>query len=669
MDTYRTLLESSERSGQFNVAPPQFRILWPTQMGLSPRDYGLPDGAKLTIVDLPGLKYVGDNNNGQVMQEQARKAFCIIAYNSLETDPRKQEALLGEVVDQVKELGGSPARMLFVLNKIDVFRTEHDPKAKEDHFTHRITGQIRNRVSEALPDYAEVAHGITPIGLSSEPALFAMKARNVQPGEAIPILKDLQTHYAAMFRGDAFDDLPRRPEYWSDAQRRWLLDEALQQSRFPTFRSTLATHISNNLPEMLLPELVQPASQAAYATLKDIDALREAYQLGSKAAAIKATKNLEELYQRIQHQQKEAMGVLDPFHRLQRVDAENPSCAENIRSACEDIKNNIQSFTGISDYKVLDGLWLAVDDITADPIHRLFAHVDQRMRGEIETDQVIEATRAAGPLYHAIDALRAGLYGRSFQQERIRFEAAETNQVRQALADFARALTDVTTSLIAREATIQGERLKAMLEACVDTLVDTLEQKLLLDLETAGFPGLSGVFRGEFNISTPKLPPTTFEPDISKWRETHTETILETRRVNRRSWRRLWLWRSEVEETYPVEKKTERDGIEVSGLRGILQGFANGMETSKMDDAMSAWLGDTLQELDRSLSQRLEAGVTTYRQTFLLRKEEIARGTQESLIIATTVETEVRRAKDAIREAYRPIEDDMADVVVGLGAS
>ncbi len=139
MQSYRDLLsDASPASPSNNIEPPRFRITWPTRLGQSPHRFGLPANADITIVDLPGLKYVDDEVNGGVVREQARKALCVVAYNSFETDPRKQDALLRQIVDQVKALGGSPARMLFVLNRIDAFRTDSDPEASERAFCDRV---------------------------------------------------------------------------------------------------------------------------------------------------------------------------------------------------------------------------------------------------------------------------------------------------------------------------------------------------------------------------------------------------------------------------------------------------------------------------------------------------------------------------------------------------
>jgi len=82
-------------------------------------------------MDLPGLAFVGDQGNANVIK-QCREALCLVTYNSEETDPQKVSNLLQEVVQQVKELRGTPARMLFILNKIDVFRRDGNNWTKSE---------------------------------------------------------------------------------------------------------------------------------------------------------------------------------------------------------------------------------------------------------------------------------------------------------------------------------------------------------------------------------------------------------------------------------------------------------------------------------------------------------------------------------------------------------
>ena len=165
-------------------ACPRSELEYPTYVGGAPDVLGLPADCGFRVLDLPGLKYVGDPLNSAVIRE-SRDALCLVTYNSEETDEGKQEALLDQIVAQVKELGGSPVRMLFVLNRIDAARRDlkigEDWRPREDAFVDRIAGRIRHRLATALPEYADDVRALDVIRLSTQPALLAHLMRGA-PG-------------------------------------------------------------------------------------------------------------------------------------------------------------------------------------------------------------------------------------------------------------------------------------------------------------------------------------------------------------------------------------------------------------------------------------------------------------------------------------------------------
>jgi hypothetical protein len=101
-----------------------------------------------------------------------------VTYNAASTNPRTREELLGQVVTQVKNLGGSPARMLFVANRIDEFRRDEDWKASERAFLEALTVDTRARVKHELPEHARAAEGLRILPLSSEAAMAAELLRS-----------------------------------------------------------------------------------------------------------------------------------------------------------------------------------------------------------------------------------------------------------------------------------------------------------------------------------------------------------------------------------------------------------------------------------------------------------------------------------------------------------
>ncbi|MEH2110606.1 dynamin family protein [Nostoc sp.] len=141
------------REKQANLACPQSTIYYPFRL-IKESKLELPRGVKVRILDLPGLAYVGDEGNANVIK-QCREALCLVTYNSAETDKEKVRSLLQEVVEQVKDLGGSPARMLFILNRIDVFRADRNWPETETRFVENAIRSIKYELSEQLKEYTE----------------------------------------------------------------------------------------------------------------------------------------------------------------------------------------------------------------------------------------------------------------------------------------------------------------------------------------------------------------------------------------------------------------------------------------------------------------------------------------------------------------------------------
>jgi len=169
------------------IACPQSTVHYPFRL-LKESKLELPRGTRVRVMDLPGLAYVGDEGNTNVIK-QCREALCVVTYNSAETDPQRVRSLLLEVVEQVKDLGGSPARMLFVLNRIDVFRADRNWIEAENYFVENAINNIKNDLTEQLKEYTEEIKSIQVVKLSSWPALLALQIKNNDEAYSVEVSK------------------------------------------------------------------------------------------------------------------------------------------------------------------------------------------------------------------------------------------------------------------------------------------------------------------------------------------------------------------------------------------------------------------------------------------------------------------------------------------------
>lgn len=262
-DVMVTYLEVRNREGSSNgyepadlVAPPIFEIQYPTWIGNHPEKLGLPTGCRFRLLDLPGMKFIGDESNLRVIREYVKEALCLVTYNSAETDPTRQKALLEQVVQEVKHLGGSPARMLFILNRIDEFAKDFKGQSNEEAFALRMTESIKKILADSLPEYSTDIAKISPLPLSTLPALFALRLRNGLGASAKYDATKLLKHFNFLIPEDVLEDLPYKPEKWTEHQCRRVGEAVWVTSRAGAFFDALSKHIRHNLPHLLITPLV-----------------------------------------------------------------------------------------------------------------------------------------------------------------------------------------------------------------------------------------------------------------------------------------------------------------------------------------------------------------------------------------------------------------------------
>jgi GTPase Era involved in 16S rRNA processing len=248
------------REKQPNLACPQSTIFYPFRL-LKESQLELPQGTRVKILDLPGLAYVGDRGNADVIK-QCREALCIVTYNSAETDAHKVKSLLQEVVQQVKDLGGSPARMLFTLNRIDVFRADKNWPETENRFVEKAIRDIKNELTEQLKEYTEDIEKLQVIKLSTWPALLALQIQNNDDIYSAEACKKADNNFNGLIE-DILEDLPRNVQKWSRHDRNRVAEALWQESYAEEFQQHLKEHINQHFPQLVIPQAIERFNVAA----------------------------------------------------------------------------------------------------------------------------------------------------------------------------------------------------------------------------------------------------------------------------------------------------------------------------------------------------------------------------------------------------------------------
>jgi GTPase Era involved in 16S rRNA processing len=252
---YQAMISYIDNRGkQPNLACPQSIIRYPFRL-LKKAKLNLTRGTRVRIMDLPGLAYVGDEGNASIIR-QCREALCIVTYNSAETDLQRVRSLLQEVVEQVKDLGGSPARMLFVLNRIDVFQEDKNPAETERRFVTDAVLNIKKELTEKLKEYTEEIENLQVVKLSTRPALLALQIASNDDVYSTEACRKAKKFCGALIE-DILEDLVGNPQKWSSHDRNRVAEALWQKSYAEEFQQNLRNHITRHFPELVIPQAIE----------------------------------------------------------------------------------------------------------------------------------------------------------------------------------------------------------------------------------------------------------------------------------------------------------------------------------------------------------------------------------------------------------------------------
>lgn len=258
---YQAMISYIEnRETQPNLACPQSTITYPFRL-LKESQLQLPKGTRVRILDLPGLAYVGDQGNANVIK-QCREALCIVTYNSAETDSQKVKSLLQEVVQQVKDLGGSPARMLFALNRIDVFRADRNWPETENRFVEKAIRDIKHELTERLKEYTEEIEKLEVVKLSTWPALLSLQIQNQDDIYSAEACKKADNNFNGLIE-DILEDLPRNTQKWNRHDKNRVAQALWEKSYGEEFQENLREHINKHFPQLVIPQIIERFNIAA----------------------------------------------------------------------------------------------------------------------------------------------------------------------------------------------------------------------------------------------------------------------------------------------------------------------------------------------------------------------------------------------------------------------
>jgi predicted GTPase len=597
---------------QTGLDPPLFRVRFPLRIGTQADRCGLPDGSRIVVLDLPGLNYVGDKSNGDVIRELCRQALCLVTINSEATDPKARAALVQQVVEEVRKLRGSPARMLFIANRFDVFQRDKCPDEQSRKFVDSLQRDIRQRVAEVLPEWREEAAKLAVIPFSSEPALYGLQVAEGTEDEQAAALERLDRFYSFLVPDHIRDLLPRVVSKATSEQRRSVALAVAQTSYGTQFREAFERHVACNLPMLLLPQHLAKIRDALVHPLTAVDSEVNARiasarnRCDEEIARIEAAANgLQALRDRIRQQ-------LEPLSSHQK--GSGGTARERLAQAATEVAKR----TKVGD-DVLAPLmrWIGALEAAADA---LLDEVRRALCGEDLKGPSVRGlpTGTRNQLSVACEALSQCGYSADFARKGGRITRTgsgakdQLRQIRSALRNLGRAVVPAIKAILQERCSIEAESICSALERLFAHQNRALIQeaaRLAPELRGLQLP-LSTIDRIDERLSWSIE--VSLDVDLTtttRRQQTGTETVTRSKR----QWYTLWIWKKEWEEEIPIYGDVEYHHLDVPSVSDLCGGIYEQFLAAKPEETFLLWLDRQLDKFHDRVRAFHEERVAEYK--------------------------------------------------------
>jgi hypothetical protein len=583
MDAYRQLREEHRE-------PPAPRVIlqYPTRIGMRPELVGLSKGFQVRIIDLPGFKYVADEHNRQVIRSEIRPALCLMTYNSEECDPVKQQVLLDEIVDQVRELRGSPARMLFILNRIDVFRRDRDWRERMHEFCDKTMQKVRRSIAAALPEYGNQAAQLHGQPLSTGPALYAYQALTSPHERAILALERVDRFFRFLMPEEA-QDLPGRISKWSAHDCKMIAEAVWRASYAADFDQTLRQHVQDNLPQLLLPHLLKSVADVAGDCLTSVDQIAHAHIHAKKERYDNECARLASINDDLQ--------ALRNASRQELLEMITLSDDDDVIGELADRANDLQRHYGLTKDSLVPLYdWSAQLGNTTQTflasIHEAISANKARPEGYLI--DLLPLTQQ-NDLLVSLKQLRESGYGTyasngGYLEAKTKDQKDRLKTINLALNELASVLALTMKGVLDRTAEQEAERIQNALQILIVGYANSLMNKA-----QAIAPDLTGltitpssvirvkqrlVLSFVLSAGFPVLPKQTRE----------VKGYHQVKVGEKRIWYTLWIKKRDVYETQPIYEMRTYEQAVIPSITDVFSGFIGQAKASRPEGAFTRWL-------------------------------------------------------------------------------
>ncbi|MBQ5479293.1 MAG: dynamin family protein [Acetobacter sp.] len=647
------------------IEPVVFEIEWPIRLAERKKELGLPEGTQVTIIDLPGLKAVNDERNARVIRENIIDAFCLMAYNTEETDRVKQKTLLNQVVNQIMALSYAKEdevqpedltqsnvsllrRMLFLLNRVDAFYRHDNAVEQLEKFKGEVTNQLREKLEVALPGHEDVIDQIEFTQVCSLPALLAVEADRLwsKPEKQVEVLEKLDKSFQQIFPKEYFKTkrFPRDLADLTEDERRDFINKTLQYSYGNAFEVQLLRHITQNFFNVVLDVPFHHFSIASHQILRTLDTFLESYMIRTEQEAEKRKKLLEKAEVTLNKITKKTIDLINPIpKKLQHI-----GTSEQLLSTVRDV------FTPIEERIGSKGLLLPIasfkQDITNHPRIDLQDYVYTVMMGEEpEETFLMVGLPQIGELRLALEELKNSPYG-GFYKNGGRIKGKKAIQTVENTRSFVRAFSEALQALVNKAIENSTYLVQASFTECSRKLIEQIKDECRSTEDLQPFLGLLSVFDRDLFLPAP--PHVTVKCDY----EITTETVMQTRIIenNDDTVKRVWNWLSQKwcdEAAFVKEVRYKEIILDMPPLGEMLNDLTSWKFLEPAINDITIYVCDLANTFINQIEETLKKGIEEKNHAIEASVQEVTDDAQQKNTILAQYQDRIKSVDFALRQS------------------
>ncbi|QTR53669.1 dynamin family protein [Thiothrix unzii] len=442
----------------------------------------LPENTQFQIIDLPGKRNQDDQINSSVIQH-CRQALSIVTYDMAQTDEKLRQSLMEEVLDQVKLMGGSPARMLFALNRIDVFSKDYDWQRREQEAVNQTIEEIKQIIHERLPEHRQSLERLSYGKLSSLPALLAWQIKTTENNNKTSAAEQINDHFAFMIPEKIKEDLPRSVKKWNDVEYGNISNAIWNSSYANDFYALLGQHIHDNFSKLVITPTLIAFEDRTMVILNDI--------INSCNAKIDImTNGYEIVEQNLRTDHEAILAILESSYTELMQPIENlPSVGENEMKELRNIINstkNHQGFYQTLPEGTLSPLYTASEEINRWLSGALEGAMQSLKQGKINFSGT-QADYLSSKHQDRLSVICKNLMGKGYTTEianrgtiitSIENKTEEMDRLKKGLSDFSGKLSSLLHDIYIEKSKRENHRIRESLESTIFNFFEYLNKKI-----------------------------------------------------------------------------------------------------------------------------------------------------------------------------------------------